>query len=83
MDKILENKLRRIIRNEIKSVMNENLKAGKSYEVYEPGMGEWQDEMKYIGYDSNEKHHIFQSEKQMNSDFFMYVSKGDEKKEVR
>jgi len=83
MDKKIEQNLRNLIRKEIKSIVNEGFKVGKSYEVFEPGMGEWLDEMKYIGYDDNRNWHIFQSDKQMDDNFFMYVSKGDEKKEIR
>jgi len=72
---------KRLFKEDLNNLIQEDaldLSIGQTYSVLEPGMGDWVDDMKYIGYDSNEKWYVFQSDKQMDEEFFMYIPKGEE-----
>ena len=58
-----KSELQQIIREEIQSIIKENagLKLGELYQVYDPGMDEWNDEYEYLGFDLNSREHMFRA----------------------
>mgnify|MGYP003340264370 CR=1 FL=1 len=57
--------LKNLIREEVKKVVAEaapiKLKLGEKYQVYDPGMDDWNDEYEYLGFDTNSGEYMFRA----------------------
>jgi len=58
--------------NENESFDKKFLKLGEYYQVYDPGMDEFNDEFEYVGFDINSKEYIFKAYAGP-TDLFMFV----------
>jgi len=54
----------------------DRLIKGLEYDVLEPGIDEWQKDMKYIGYDKNQGWYVFACTNYFD-DYFIYVDEKD------
>ena len=61
------------------------LKIGQGYSVHEPGMNEYIDDMEYLGYDRNQKDHIFRAFESPGSNniYVLYVADKNITREVK
>lgn len=44
------------------------------YNVYDPGMDEWNSEFEYVGFDANTRNHMFRTPSGPGSNSFIFVS---------
>ena len=58
------------------------LQVDKMYQVYDPGMDEWQDEYEYLGYDLNSRKHMFRAYDTPGYFVFVGIPASDLKKHV-
>jgi len=77
--------LQSLIREEIKKTLTEavKLKVDKMYQVYDPGMDEWQDEYEYLGFDLNSNKHMFRAYDTPGYFVFVGIPASDLKKHVK
>ena len=83
--------LRETIRQEIIKALkesikpiNEGLKLNKLYQVYDPGMDEWNDEYEYLGFDINSREHMFRAYDSPGGHFlFVGIPQSDIKNHVK
>ncbi len=62
--KMKKSELQHIIQEEIQKILAEesvSLKLGGTYQVYDPGMDEWNSDYEYLGLDSNSGEHMFRA----------------------
>lgn len=82
--------LRETIRQEIIKALkesikpiNEGLKLNKLYQVYDPGMDEWNNEYEYLGFDSNSREHMFRAAGSPGEFYFVGIPQSDIKNHVK
>lgn len=78
--------LQQIIKEELQNVLAEaSLSLGKRYQVYDPGMDQWNSDYEYLGFDSNKREHMFRLADSPGSKSFMFVgvSLSDVNREVK
>jgi len=58
-----KSELQQIIKEEIQNLIKENagLKLGEFYQIYDPGMDEWDSEYEYLGFSLNTREHMFRA----------------------
>ena len=82
-----KSELQQIIKEEISKVMNESrfipvpekpgnmipLRLGEMYQIFDPGVNEWNDKYEYLGFDTNSREYMFRSSDFSPADEFHFV----------
>lgn len=80
-----KSELQQIIQEEIQKILAEevNLKLGGTYQVYDPGMDEWNSDYEYLGFDSNSGEHMFRAAGAPGEFYFVGIPQSDLSTDVK
>jgi len=66
-----------------KAILSEGLKVGSKYSLLDSGINQWNDNFEYLGYDLNNKEHVFRSPDSPGKFTFQMLGNSELKKSVK